>query len=306
MEILFNQGGAGGKSASDSNIKEGSTATFVQDVIEESLKTPVIVSFWITGHAPCKTLGTQLEALVKAAKGAVKLVTLDVDKNQDLAAQMRLQSVPAVYAFKDGRPVDGFVGMVSETQLKEFIGRLTGDADAGAGVEEALAEAQQFVEQGDLETALAIYQEVLAQDPASIPALCGYLRGLIQLGQVEDAKKMLASLPADVAKKPEIIAVKTAIELADQAEKLGSTAELRRAILQNPDDHQSRLDLALAYYSAGEREAAVDELLEIIRRDRAWNEDAARKQLVKLFEAFGPTDPLTVASRRRLSSLLFS
>ncbi|WP_142850503.1 thioredoxin [Telmatospirillum sp. J64-1] len=306
MDILFNnpaQAGAG--QAPADVIKDGSIATFAADVIEASMTTPVIVDFWATWCGPCKQLGPVLEKLVRQAKGAVRMVKIDVDKNPELAAQLRVQSVPAVYAFKNGRPVDGFVGAQPESQLKSFIQRLIGDA-AGGGLEEALEEAKTFVAEGDFETALQIYQEVLAQDPTNAPAYAGIMRAQMAAGQVDAARDLLSQLPPDLAKHAEVQAVRAALELAEQAGEAGDIAELRRKVADNPDDHQSRFDLAMAAYAGGQRETAVDELLEIIRRDRSWNEEAARKQLIKLFEAFGNSDPLTVQGRKRLSRVLFS
>ncbi|HLN25324.1 MAG TPA: co-chaperone YbbN [Patescibacteria group bacterium] len=306
MEILFNKGTAGGKPAAGGSIPETSAATFVVDVIEASSQAPVIVVFWVAGDPHCTTLIGQLDKLVKDSKGALRLVGVNIDKNQQLATQMRLQSVPTVYAFKDGRPVDGFAGVLPESQLRTFVTALGGATAEDNGIEDALAQAKEFMEQGDVATALEIYQEILAQEPTNVAAIGGTLRALMQAGEVEQAKEVLATLPPDIAKHADVVAVRTAIELAEQAAKLGPAAEFRRAVAVNADDHQSRFDLAMAYFAAGEREAAVDELLEIIRRDRTWNDDGARKQLVKLFEAFGPIDPLTIATRKRLSSLLFA
>jgi putative thioredoxin len=288
-------------------IKDSDSAAFMKDVIEMSMKVPVIVDFWATWCGPCKTLGPQLERAVKDAQGAVRLVKIDVDHNQDLAGQMRIQSIPAVYAFKGGRPVDGFVGAVPESQIKAFVKRLIGDAPtAEDGVNEALAEAKQSFEDGDLETAGAIYQQIHQEIPDNAPAAAGLARVLIEMGQVDHAKALLDGLAPEMLKKPEIVAVKTSLDLAAQAQDLGPAQELAAKVEKDPNDHQSRFDLAMAYFGAGKREEAVDELLELFRRNRTWNEDGARKQLVKFFEAFGPTDPLTVASRKRLSSLMFS
>ncbi len=307
MEILFNGAPKAGQTGSEELVKESTTATFVEDVLEASAKVPVVVDFWAPWCGPCKTLGPLLEKLVKEAKGAVRMVKVNVDKNQDLAMQMRVQSIPAVYAFVNGRPVDGFVGAVPESQVKAFIQRLRGNAAGAApGLDEVLAEAKELMAAGDADTALQIYQEVLAQDQQNVVAVAGTLRCLIQLDQAGQAKKLLEGLPAELANHAEISAVRTTLDLAQQAGQAGSASELRRALATNPDDHQARFDLAMAYYAAGEREAAVDELLELFRRNRAWNDEAARKQLVKLFEAFGSTDPLTVSSRKRLSSLMFA
>jgi putative thioredoxin len=307
MEILFNGGAKAGQAAAGSFVKDGDTASFVKDVIEASVKTPVIVDFWAPWCGPCKTLGPLLEKLVNAAGGAVRLVKIDVDKNQELAAQMRIQSIPAVYAFKDGRPFDGFVGSVPDSQVKDLIRRLIGDkAAAGLGIDDLLAEAKTLLAESDLAGALAVFQEVLAHDPENPAAVGGSLRCLIQAGHVEKAKKQLAGLSETLAKHAEIATVRTAIDLAEQGAKAGSTADLQRVLANTPDDAQARFDLALAHFASGEREAAIDELLELFRRNRGWNDEAARKQLVKMFEVFGRSDPLTQSAQRRLSSLMFS
>lgn len=308
MDLIFGAGGkpqaAGGNGAD--LIKEGSTAGFVADVIEMSRKTPVIVDFWAPWCGPCKQLGPMLEKLVREQKGAVRMVKIDVDRNQELAAQLRVQSVPMVYAFKDGRPVDAFVGALPESQIKTFIQRLTAGGQAGPSVADAIAEARDILAEGDAETAAQILQQVLQEEPDNVPAIAGLLRCLLALGDSAAAKTMLAQLPDEVAKHADIQAVRTALELQDSAGAVGPAADLRRKVANDPADLQARFDLAMAYYAGGEHEAAVDELLEVFRRDRTWNDDAARKQLVKLFEAFGPTDPRTLSGRRRLSTLLFS
>jgi putative thioredoxin len=307
MEILFNSGAKAGQPAKGNFVKDSDTASFVADVIETSMTTPVIVDFWAPWCGPCKTLGPLLEKLVNATGGAVRLVKIDVDKNQELAAQMRIQSIPAVYAFKGGKPVDGFVGSVPDSQVKGLITRLIGEkAAAGLATEDLLAEAKTLLADGDPGSAMAVFQEVLAQDPENPIAFAGSLRCLIQAGQIDEAKRLLAGLPDSLAKHAEMVPVRTAIDLAEQATKAGPAADLRRQLTTNPDDPQARFDLAMAYFADGEREAAVDELLELFRRNRAWNDDAARKQLVKLFEAFGRADPLTQSAQRRLSSLMFS
>jgi putative thioredoxin len=306
MEILFNGAGKAARPANGNYVKDSDTAHFVEDVLEASMKVPVIVDFWATWCGPCKTLGPLLEKLVNAAGGAIRMVKIDVDKNQDLAAQMRVQSIPAVYAFKGGRPVDGFVGAVPESQVKSLIARLAGGNGTAFAADEVLKEAKSLLDAGQSAEALALFREVLDQDPESAPAMAGCLRCLIADGQLDEAKRVFAGLPEAMAAHAEMAAVKTAIELADQANNAGPANELRQAVSANPDDHKARYDLALAYFAAGERESAVDELLELFRRNRSWNDDAARKQLVKMFEAFGPTDPLTQSARRRLSSLMFS
>lgn len=295
-----------GASAANDLIKDGTTATFAADVIEASLKTPVIVDFWATWCGPCKQLGPALEKVVREARGAVRMVKIDVDKNQDLAAQLRIQTVPTVYAFANGRPVDGFQGAQPESQLRAFVQRLTKGA-AQPTLAEIVDEAKALLAQGDAETAAQAFQQVLAEDPANGPAMAGLLRCLMAVGDLEGVAHMLGQLPPDLAKNPEVAAVRTALELHQAASGAGAeTAELRRRLAGDANDHQARFDLAMAYYGAGEVETAVEELLELFRRDRAWNDDAGRKQLLKIFEALGGAHPVTMQGRRRLSALLFS
>jgi putative thioredoxin len=307
MDLIFNSGAPGNAQAVPGDlIKESSTATFVADVIEMSKTVPVIVDFWATWCGPCKQLGPALEKVVREARGAVRMVKVDVDKNQDLAMQLRIQSVPTVYAFKGGRPVDAFTGAQPESQLKAFVQRLTAGSESGPTIDDYIAEAKRVLDEGDPQTAAGIFNQILQEAPDNPSAMAGLLRCLMAVGQTDQAETMLARLAPEMARHPDIAAVATALELARHAGGVGEAAELRRKVAANPDDHQARYDLALAYYAAGEQEAAVDELLELFRRNRAWNDDAARKQLVKLFEALGPTHPLTVAGRKRLSTLLFS
>lgn len=307
MDLIFNSGAQGTAQAAPGDlIKESTTATFVADVIETSKKVPVIVDFWATWCGPCKQLGPALEKVVREARGAVRMVKVDVDKNQDLAMQLRIQSVPTVYAFKDGRPVDAFTGAQPESQLKAFVQRLVAGTDAGPTIDDYIEEAKRVLDEGDAQTAAGIFNQILQEAPDNASAMAGLLRCLMAVGQTEQAESMLKQLAPEMARHPDIAAVATALELARHAGGVGEAAELRRKVAADPDDHQSRFDLGLAYYAAGEQEAAVDELLELFRRNRAWNDDAARKQLVKLFEALGPTHPLTVAGRKRLSTLLFS
>lgn len=290
-------------------IKDSNTAGFRADVIEASMEVPIIVDFWATWCGPCKTLGPTLEKLVQAAQGKVRLVKVDIDQNQALAAQLRIQSVPTVYAFYQGRPVDGFMGAVPESQVKSFIDKLVQLAghDSHDHVDQLLAEAKAVLEEGNVEEAAGIYQHILAHAPDSAAAIGGFLRCLIALGEVDQAKQLLEGLTPELARHADVQAAKTALELAEQsAAALSGLDGLRQRLAANPDDHEARYELSTALYGAGDREGSVDELLELFRRNRDWNEQAARKQLVKLFEAFGPTDPLTLSGRRRLSSLLFS
>ena len=305
MQPIFN---APADAAAGAVVKESSTATFMADVVDASHEVPVVVDFWAPWCGPCKTLGPQLEKAVRETKGQVRMVKINVDENQQLAAQMRIQSIPAVYAFKDGRPVDGFVGALPESQIKAFVKKVMslGGGDAPSPIADALQQAKAALAEGDIGTASTFYSHILQREPDNVEALAGLGRCLLQSGDAEKARALLERVPADAANHADVVALRSSLELAEQADKAGAPAELEARVAQNPADHQARFDLAMALFAHGAREGAVDQLLELIKRDRAWNEEAARKQLLKFFEAFGPTDPFTVASRRRLSTLLFS
>jgi len=287
-------------------IKDSDTAGFMADVIEASQTTPVIVDFWAPWCGPCKQLTPLIERLVKQYAGKVKLVKINVDENQELASQFRVQSIPAVYAFKGGRPFDGFMGALPESQIKQFIERLVG---GGSPIDDALGEAETLTKEGQHEEALAIFQEILSQEPTHVKALAGALRAYIALGQDDLAREVLGKLPDPIKKHADIQSVQTALDLKAQTANSGDAAEvaaLEAKAAADPKDMQTRLDLAMARFGAGNREGAVDDLLAMIKADRKWNEEAARKQLVKFFEAFGPADPLTKSGRRRLSAILFA
>ena len=303
MQPIFNA-----PAAADAGIvKESSTATFMADVVDASHDVPVVVDFWAPWCGPCKTLGPQLEKAVREAKGQVRMVKINVDENQQLAAQMRIQSIPAVYAFKDGRPVDGFVGALPESQIKAFVKKVMSlGGPAASPVADALAQAKAALAEGDVGTASTFYSHILQREPDNVDALAGLGRCLLQSGDAKKARALLDRVPADAASHADVVALRSSLELAEQADKAGSPTELEARVAQNPADHEARFNLAMALFAHGQREGAVDQLLELIKRDRQWNEEAARKQLLKFFEAFGPTDPFTVASRRRLSTLLFS
>ncbi|MBI1774863.1 MAG: thioredoxin [Proteobacteria bacterium] len=306
MEQLI---GAAAGNGAPAPVKDINERAFMAEVIEASRTTPVIVDFWAPWCGPCKTLGPMLERAVAAAKGKVKMVKVNIDQNQALATQMRIQSIPAVYAFKDGRPVDGFVGALPESQIKAFVQRLQADGAGGGEEEEAIAEAleqaKELLAQGNAGAAANLYDQILKVAPDNPVAIAGHLRCLIAQGDSAGALAALTKLPPELAKEPEIAAIRATIELAETGAKAGASAGLKAKVDASPADHQARFDLAMALFAEGGREAAVDELLELFRRDRKWNDDAARKQLVKFFEAFGPTDPLTVSARRRLSALMF-
>ena len=316
METLIGGGpgnGGGGNGAGKGAaglVKESSQQAFGKDVIETSQQVPVIVDFWAPWCGPCKTLGPLLEKAVAAAGGAVRMVKINIDENQAIAQQLRIQSIPTVYAFFQGRPVDGFQGALPESEVKAFVKRLTdmgGGGDQAAAIEQALEEAEAALAKGDARTAGAIFDQVIQADPENLKAISGLLRAMIAAGEAAQAAEQFAQLPDEIKAKPELAAVRTQLELlAETSKAAGQVADLMEKVAHDANDHQARFDLAQALYGSNHREAAVDALLEIIRRNRGWNEEAARKQLVKYFEAWGPTDPLTLDARRRLSSLLFA
>lgn len=311
MESLIGQSGApsmrGPAPSAAELIKDVGLANFRQDVLEASRQVPVIVDFWAPWCGPCKQLGPTLEKLVMAAGGAVRLAKIDVDQNPEISQQMRIQSIPAVYAFFQGQPVDGFTGALPESQVKAFIERLVKmSGGAGSPVEEALEFAKTAIAEGRVDEAEGAYAEVLQAEPQHPHALAGLARLAVMRGALDEAEEFLAAVAEEKQGDSEVASARSALALAREVENVGDLAPLEAAVAADPADHQARFDLAVALLAAGRNDASLDHLLEIVKRDRKWNDEAARKQLVKLFEAWGFEDPLAIDGRRRLSSILFA
>ena len=286
-------------------VKDTTTQGFVKDVIEESRRQPVLVDFWAEWCGPCKQLGPVLEKAVNAAKGKVKLVRMDIDKHPAIPGQMGIQSIPAVIAFVNGQPADGFLGALPEGQVADFIARITKDK-LGGEAQDLLKLAEEALAAGNAVEAVELYAEVLKEEPSSVPALAGLARAYISTGATEQAKQTLALVPETKRNDPAVAAAHSALDVAEQAKSVGPVGELEQKVAANPADHQARFDLAVALNAAGKRTEAADQLLQIVKRDRKWNDDGARKQLVQFFEAWGPADEATVEGRRKLSSILFA
>jgi putative thioredoxin len=280
----------------------------MKDVIEESKRQPVLIDFWAEWCGPCRQLTPVLEKAVRNARGRVKLVKMNIDQHPAIPGQMGIQSIPAVIAFVDGRPADGFMGAIPESQVNAFIEKLTKGIPAAGepNIAEILAEAEAVLTDGDAAGAAQIYAEVLALDATNIAALAGLAKCYVTTGAIEQAKQTLAMVPESKRNDAGVKAVQAAIELADQAKSVGPAAELERKVAANPLDHQARFDLATALNAQGKRAEATAQLLEIVKRDRKWNDDGARKQLVQFFEAWGGADEATVEGRKKLSTILFS
>ena len=298
--------GTGAGNGAGDLVKDSNTQGFVRDVIEASRHVPVIVDFWAPWCGPCKQLGPALEKVVRQANGKVRMVKINVDENQQLAAQMRIQSIPAVYAFVNGQPVDGFMGALPEGQIKQFVDRLGGQGGMAEEIEAAVAEGRAAFEQQDYQTAAQIFAQVLQVDREHAGAIAGLARCQIAVGDLENAQATLALVPPAKANDPEVLSAAAALELALNPVDVSEIGTLKAQIEKNPDDFQARLDLAVLLNGAGQREEATDQLIYVIRKMRSWNDEAARKQLVKFFEAWGPKDEFTLAGRRKLSSVLFS
>ena len=297
--------GASANAAAEPLVKDSTEATFLADVIEASKETPIIVDFWATWCGPCKTLTPQLEAAVAAAKGKVRMVKVDVDKNQRIATQLRIQSIPTIYAFWQGQPVDGFQGAVAPSELKAFVDRAAALGGDG-GLAEAIEAAEAMLAEGAAADAAETFAAILEEDPENPAAFGGLARAHIALGQLDQAELMLTEALPKLAKSIEVEAAKAQLELARQAAKAGPVDQLRAAVDADPQDRQARFDLALALHANGDVDTAVDTLLDLFRLDREWNDGAAKTQLFTIFDALKPQDPIVLKGRRRLSSMIFA
>ena len=289
-------------------IKDVSEATFMQDVIEASKEKPVIVDFWAPWCGPCKTLGPQLEEAVKAANGAVTMAKVNVDENQMIAGQMQVQSIPTVFAFANGQPVDGFQGAVSGSEIKAFVDRVVA-ANGGEvenGLDSAIKSAEQMLIEGDFEAAIETFSAILEEDSVNLKSYVGLIKSHLALDDLDQAEAILNGVPIEISQNPEFESVHAQIELAKQAREAGPINDLVFLVEQKPDDHDARFKLAQALHGAGQIEEAVDQLLELFKRDREWNDGAAKSQLLTIFEALEPNNAIVLSGRRQLSSMIFA
>jgi putative thioredoxin len=293
------------QTATDGLIKDTTTQTFVKDVIEESKRQPVLIDFWAPWCGPCKQLTPILEKAARAAKGKVKLVKMNIDEHPAIPGQMGIQSIPAVIAFVNGQPADGFMGALPESQVMAFLERLTKDR-IGGEAKDLLKAADAALAEGDPAGAADLYAQLLEEDNTNVPALAGLARCYVETGAIDQGKQTLALVPDYKRNEASVLAAQAALDLAEQAKSLGPMADLEQKVAANPLDHQARFDLALALNSKGRRLEALEHLISIVKRDRKWNDDGARKQLVQFFDAWGPTDEATIEGRKRLSSILFA
>ncbi|UDF31510.1 UNVERIFIED_ORG: thioredoxin [Roseateles sp. XES5] len=298
----------GGAAPADDLIKDTTTANFTRDVLEASRQQPVLVDFWAPWCGPCKQLQPIIEKVVREGAGRVKLVKLNIDDHPSIPGQLGIQSIPAVIAFVGGRPVDGFMGAVPESQIRDFIDKIAGPAgaDEKAELEALLTEAKSLFDAGDLGGAADLYGALLQADPENPAALAGIAECMIAAGQPENARQLLSGVTPEVAADAAVAAVLKKLDQSEEARKLGDPAALEQALAQNPDDHAARLNLAKIRNVEGDRQAAADHLLHIMKRDRAFDDDGARRELLQFFDVWGPKDPATIAARRKLSSILFS
>ncbi|WOI28459.1 MULTISPECIES: thioredoxin [Sulfitobacter] len=307
--IDLNLSTAAPASADADLIKDTTEATFMADVVEASQTVPVIVDFWAPWCGPCKTLGPMLEDAVRAANGAVKMVKVDVDQAQAIAGQLQIQSIPTVYAFYKGQPIDGFQGAQPQSEIKAFVDRvvIAGGGEApGDTLADAVAATEEMLTEGAAADAAQTFAAILEEDPMNAPAYGGMVRAYIAMGELEQAEALLNGAPIEISKSPELEAAHAQLQLAHQAANAGPVAELTDTVEANPDDHQARFDLAQALYAHNDAEGAVDHLLELFRRDREWNEGAAKTQMFTIFEALKPNDPVVLNGRRKLSSMIFA